>query len=54
MATVTAAETFDSFKEVHCDLDYVHSKIQFSMDGPYNILFVYVTKGQLHDIYVTI
>ena len=23
MGTATAAETLDSFKEVHCDLDYV-------------------------------
>ena len=34
MGTATGAETLDSFKEVHCDLDDVHSKIQFSMDCP--------------------
>ena len=34
MVTATAAETLDGFKEVHCDLDYVHNMIQISMDGP--------------------
>ena len=31
MGTATAAETLDSFKEGHCDLDYVHNMIQISM-----------------------
>ena len=33
MGTATAAETLDSFKEVYCDLDYVHNMIQISLDG---------------------
>ena len=34
MGTATAAETLDSFKEVHCDFDYAHNMIQISLDGP--------------------
>ena len=34
MGTATAAETLDSFKEDHCDLDYVHNMIQISMAWP--------------------
>ena len=34
MGTATAVETLDIFKEVHCNLDYVHNMIQISMAGP--------------------
>ena len=34
MGTATSEETLESFKEVHGKLDFLHSMLQISMDGP--------------------